>query len=141
MGVWFGGFHTINFNKGKGKAAPYASRKTFQETCSMVRDVDFHHCSYADWNDLSDMLIYCDPPYAGTSTNCYRDKDFDHMEFWKWATGMSRLNRIFVSEMSAPEDWKSIWSLSRSWNGDFKHKELIKKTEHLFVHESTEWFK
>lgn len=104
-----------------------------------VRGVEFHHCSYEDWSEVQDMLIYCDPPYKGTSSH-YSSK-FDHDNFWKWCEKMSKTNRVFVSEMAGapPEGFKPVWSIERSFLGNFVTGTVPpKKTECLFVHKSAE---
>ena len=57
--------------------------------------------------DITDSVIYCDPPYQGTTK--YKD-DFDHDEFWNWCRKMNgKGNKIYVSEYHAPDDFKCIW--------------------------------
>lgn len=54
-------------------------------------------------------VVYCDPPYAGT-TNYSRTDRLDHDKFWataeEWASNGSH---VFVSEYSAPAGWECIW--------------------------------
>lgn len=54
--------------------------------------------------DLSDTVIYCDPPYAGTTG--YRTGEFDSATAWdmyrEWA---SRGAHVYVSEYSGPEEF------------------------------------
>lgn len=57
--------------------------------------------------------VYCDPPYAETGGYGKKGKnDFDNAEFWQVVTDWSSRPgvRVFVSEYTAPEQWKSIWS-------------------------------
>ena len=54
-------------------------------------------------------LIYCDPPYAGTTK--YRFGSFDSNSFWQWCRDMSKKgNTVIVSEYNAPDDFNCIWS-------------------------------
>jgi len=80
-------------------------------------------------------LIYCDPPYAGTTG--YRGGAFDHVRFWNVVRRASDDGHlVVVSEQSAPTlDFVSVWQrgvqrkmhISDAKGG--KHK-----TEHLFVY-------
>jgi len=58
--------------------------------------------------DLHDCVVYCDPPYKGT-TKYGKGNGFDSDEFWDWARQLSKNNRVFVSEYEAPSDFHCIW--------------------------------
>lgn len=79
-------------------------------------------------------LIYCDPPYKGT-TGYNGGADFDHGEFWEHMRVWSRDNLVFVSEYRAPSDFKCIISCSKLNNlaADGAPKE---RRERVFVHET-----
>jgi DNA adenine methylase len=68
-----------------------------------------YRMDYRMWCPDERYLIYCDPPYAGT-TNYTGTDDWDPEEFWatvdKWA-GQGAL--VFVSEYEAPPGWEAIW--------------------------------
>lgn len=52
-------------------------------------------------------LIYCDPPYAGTTKYKYA---FNHVAFWKWCDEkVKEGHKVFVSEYNAPLDWICVW--------------------------------
>lgn len=52
-------------------------------------------------------IIYCDPPYEGTTK--YRD-DINHAEFWDWCRRKSKEGHIvYVSEYNAPDDFICVW--------------------------------
>lgn len=52
-------------------------------------------------------LVYCDPPYACTTSYT---KEFDHTNFWEWCRQQTRNGHIvFVSEYSAPSDFQCVW--------------------------------
>ena len=83
--------------------------------------------SYEDLEIPRNSIIYCDPPYAGTTG--YKDK-FNHDEFWKWCRDKkAEGHTIFISEYNAPKDFKCIWSqelnVSVARNG--KHKKAMEK--------------
>ena len=50
----------------------------------------------------------CDPPYQGTTG--YKTGSFDHEQFFQWCRDMRvKGNVVFVSEYSAPDDFKCVW--------------------------------
>lgn len=57
--------------------------------------------------EYNDCLIYCDPPYEGTTS--YKTGCFDHEKFWDWCREVSKTNKIFVSEYKAPSDFRCVW--------------------------------
>ena len=58
--------------------------------------------------DVTNTLIYCDPPYQGTTS--YKTAPFDHDKFFKWCRDMkAKGNVVFVSEYNAPDDFECVW--------------------------------
>lgn len=72
----------------------------------LIQGVEFIHADYRDLS-FSDSLIYCDPPYKGTSG--YKTGDFNHDEFYDWCREQAKNNIVFVSEYSAPDDFELVW--------------------------------
>ena len=106
---WFGGYAGIVHTKIGTERNYYneAVRNALSQKESIV-DVKFACGDYSTIGDkLSNALLYCDPPYADTTK--YKD-DFDHDIFWNWIRDRARNNIVLVSEYSAPEDIKCIWS-------------------------------
>lgn len=64
------------------------------------------HKDYREVEIPSGAVVYCDPPYAGTSG--YGNAAFDHEAFYGWARAVSRTHILFVSEYSMPEDFVKI---------------------------------
>ena len=87
-------------------------------------------CSYAGWKPKR-KLIYCDPPYEGTTS--YGNGEFDHAHFWQTVREWSRDNIVFVSEYRAPPDFVQVSSGSKDMGlrgADLKER----RTERLFMH-------
>jgi len=63
--------------------------------------------SYDENSDYKNCLIYCDPPYEGTTS--YKTSAFDHSKFWQWCRKMSKNNSVFISEYKAPDDFICLW--------------------------------
>ena len=73
----------------------------------LLQGVEFVNKSYVDLQIPENSLIYCDPPYEGTTK--YKD-DFNHVVFWQWCRDMaSKGHIIFISEYNAPDDFECVW--------------------------------
>ena len=85
-----------------------------------LKKVLFSSGSYTLYSNLSDYVIYCDPPYQVQSH--YYDENrkmlsFDNDEFWEWCRVMSKKNIVFVSEYKAPQDFEKIYSINSRTHG------------------------
>lgn len=77
----------------------------------------------ADYNEadvpikyMGNLLIYCDPPYEGTTGYSYLDP-FDNEKFWDKCREFSEAGHtVVVSEFNAPDDFSEVmsWPLSRN---------------------------
>lgn len=64
---------------------------------------------YRDILDLTNAVVYCDPPYANTHCRFTTSK-FDNDAFWDWCRATARTgNHIFISEFSAPSDFACLY--------------------------------
>ena len=52
-------------------------------------------------------MIYCDPPYQGTTG--YKTGAFDHDKSFNWCRDQAKNNIVFVSEYNAPDDFIEVW--------------------------------
>ena len=50
-------------------------------------------------------VVYCDPPYAGTTG--YSSGGFDHDRFYAWCEAQTV--PVFVSEFTAPDHWRVVF--------------------------------
>ena len=122
-GVFFDGY----FLHPKSRRAN--NRTDVIETSRELHDVGFFTGPYTQFGDLRGFVIYCDPPYEGTSCRYYDGKGyknrlaFDNKSFWDWCCKMSRENIVFVSEYAAPTGYEKVYGPPRS----------AKKCERLFV--------
>ena len=72
-----------------------------------ISDVVFKCSSYDALDIPANSIIYCDPPYNGTTK--YKDS-FDSDAFWQWCRDkVKEGHTVYVSEYNAPEDFKCIW--------------------------------
>lgn len=97
-----------------------------------IQGVEFICCSYKDLSGVTNSLIYCDPPYQGTTG--YKTGEFNHEEFFEWCRDMkSKGNSVFVSEYNAPDDFELVWQGEIKTNFSSQRKEATHKAvEKLF---------
>ena len=104
---WFGGYARYPGTDFLG-----GSWRSLQRKMRTLRNVHFCVASYTEYSGLEDAVIYCDPPYAGTTG--YKDTSaFDHIAFWDWCKQMAQHNTVLVSEFTVPEDTDLLWSKQR----------------------------
>lgn len=83
------------------------SKRNILKQLPKLKDVNFINGSYLDMVIPPNSLIYCDPPYEGTTD--YKD-GFDHNVFWQWCRDKANEgHKVFVSEYNAPKDFTCIW--------------------------------
>lgn len=111
FGASFGGKFENGF--ARGKAADGSPRNYWAETrrnalkqSPKIQNVKFICDSYENLN-FTNALIYCDPPYQGTSG--YKTGAFDHDKFFDWCRIQAKNNIVFVSEYNAPDDFECVW--------------------------------
>ena len=87
--------------------------------------------SYDNLDIPPNSIIYCDPPYKGT-TSYNKVDSFDHDKFWNWCD--EKINEghlVYVSEYQAPSHWKCILThIQTTTTAQAKYKQA---TEKLFV--------
>ena len=125
-GKWWGGYAA---NK---KGDNYADRgsRVLTKQAKNFNGIVFRCGSYLEMDIPPNSLIYCDPPYEGTTK--YKD-GFNHTDFWQWCRGKAKEGHtVFVSEYSAPDDFVCV--------KEIQHKTILDKNsqypriEKLFRH-------
>lgn len=112
FGASFGGKFEDGFARGKNNNG--TTRNYWKETVNnaqkqspLLQGIDFSKGSYDEYSHFENCLIYCDPPYEGTTS--YKTGNFDHTKFWDWCRKMSEKNIVFISEYKAPDDFYCVW--------------------------------
>lgn len=111
-GGWWNGYAKFNPRKNEDhiKEAYNGTMRQIR-TFKHLASTTFTFGSYDDMEIPNGSVIYCDPPYA--STKKY-ESDFDNDAFWEWCRKMGRIgNEVYISEYSAPSDFKCVWSKKR----------------------------
>ena len=111
------------------------SLKRLQSLQSLKTNIDIKVFGF-DFESLNipqNALIYCDPPYAGTTG--YNGGDFDSDRFWEWAREVSKQNLLAVSEYKAPDDFVPILEIAKTCQYSATNN-AKKALEKLFIHES-----
>ena len=105
------------------------------------KDIQWVACSY-ETHTPRNTLVYCDPPYAQTKCH-YQRSGFSTEAFWetvrKWSDP-SLGNVVVVSELSAPDDFKSIWHKEHNSspnNVPDKKRGRDVMVDHLYMHVGT----
>ena len=136
-GKWFGGWvndYKENRRLKNGRLPNYQkeSKNNILKQLPRIKDVEFIHSSYQDLEIPPNSLIYCDPPYEGTTK--YKTGDFNHTEFWGWCRKKTKEgHQVFISEYNAPDDFKCVYS--KEVNSSLTKETGSKKAnEKLFVY-------
>ena len=136
FGASFGGKFENGYARGftnKGLPRNYwcETKRNAQKQSPKLQGVKFINGSYDEYSDFEKCLIYCDPPYEGTTS--YKTGAFDHPKFWDWCRKMSKKNLVFISEYKAPDDFVCIWEGGVKTNFASQRKKATHKAiEKLF---------
>lgn len=91
---------------GKRNYSQEAKRNAIKQQ-PLLQGIQFIHGCYQDL-DVTNALIYCDPPYVNTAG--YKTGDFDSEAFFDWCRAQAaKGNVVFVSEYNAPDDFVCLW--------------------------------
>lgn len=107
---YFGGYaRSFKADKVTPRDTPNEALRNLSKQIPKIMDVEFLCSDYRDnrYVELKNAVVYCDPPYCGTTK--YSTGNFDYNSFWEWCRKMSANNYVFVSEYNAPDDFECIW--------------------------------
>ena len=129
-GKWFGGYARDHNGRNYCKNAKNSIIKQFP----YIKDVIFECKDYKILNPHN-CLIYCDPPYQGT-TKYTGVPDFDSNEFWSIMRRWSIDNDVYISEYNAPNDFISVLTIPTKTDIRDTNNKNIKRIEKLFTRDS-----
>lgn len=137
-GLYFGGFAGESKQWG-GIVRDYQiqASKNIMKQVPKMKGVVFENNSCYELVIPPKSIVYCDPPYQNTKR--YAARDFNYQEFWDWVRIIDKQgHKVFVSEYSAPDDFKVVWekvatvSLGTKSKGRCRGKQSS-KIERLFT--------
>lgn len=104
---WIGGWSRGKNSKGEPRDYVSEQHRASEKQRVLIQGVKLESCSYIELEIPDNSIIYCDPPYEGTTK--YKD-DFNHSDFWQWCRDMSNKgHQVFISEYNAPDDFECLW--------------------------------
>ena len=126
-GKWFGGYARNKTNTN------YAlqSKKSLLKDMSNLMTAQFTCQDYRDVIIPNNSIVYADPPYNNT-TGYSKDK-FNSDEFWEYMRVISKNNKVFISEQTAPNDFKCVWEKEFTRTLDVNKDNQFKVSEKLFT--------
>ena len=128
-GKWFGGY--ARGGEGRNYAANAAS--SLRKKMRGLEGVQWIAGDYRSCPIPSGAVIYCDPPYAGT-TQYGAVAPFSWSEFWAWCLAKHEAgNAIFVSEYAAPETFRATLTISTKTDIRTSANGKEQRLEKLFV--------
>lgn len=127
---WGGNFTSGYARDSQGTNFAAQTRRNLRKRLPAIKATTFRCCPYAAWPITEDAVFYCDPPYQRTTG--YATGDFDHDAFWAWVRDASETALVFVSEITAPDDFVSIWRYDTTRG--LRSKKSRKFVDQLFVH-------
>ena len=135
-GKWFGGYAGEVITKGGLRDYQKEAYANVAKQIPLIKGVRFVHSSFENLPIPDNSIIYCDPPYEGTTK--YKD-EFNHTRFWSWVRGkVEEGHTVFISEYNAPDDFICVWEkeVSSSLSANGKSGSSKKSSEKLFIHKS-----
>ena len=129
---YFGGYARSKKDKFDGEKS-YLALKNLNKQRDNLINIKFECCDFRDIKDISDYVIYCDPPYRNTTK--YKTETFPYKEFYDWCRQMSKDNIVLISEYWMPDDFECIWEKESKVNFDSNRNpndDKNKRIEKLF---------
>ena len=128
---WFDTFRRDKIGKRKYDEEAY---RNVMKQAPLLKGIIFKNCSFQDINNIKGFVIYCDPPYKGTTK--YKSDPFPYDEYYDWCREMAKNNIVLCSEYWMPDDFECIWSKETKANFDCNRKsddDKNNRVEKLFI--------
>lgn len=125
-GKWFGGYAK---NK-RGDNYALRGKNALIKQLPQMMGVELYNLDYRELPIPDGSIIYCDPPYRGTTG--YKH-GLDHEAFWDWCRYMTLIkgHRVYISEYNAPPDFRCILEIDHATLMNKNSKD--KRVEKLFI--------
>lgn len=130
---WFNGYYRYDKRDEKRDRCREAYNSAIRQSQNLS-NIDFIHGNYFDVpSTISGAVIYCDPPYVGT-TKYSVSKDFDYEKYYEWCRKMSQNNIVLMSEYIMPDDFECIWEKQTITQIDNHNTKTQPRVERLFIY-------
>ncbi|HHZ70710.1 MAG TPA: DNA adenine methylase [Methylococcaceae bacterium] len=129
---WFGGYARARKSNGWDRDVICGKNALIKQE-ALLKGVLFICSSYCELEIPDKSIIYCDPPYQGTTK--YKDS-LNYDDFWQWCRDKVKEGHdVFISEYNAPDDFVCVWQqdLKVSIAKSGKQKTAVEK---LFIHKT-----
>lgn len=124
-------YHSYSGIGSDGKDYVKASMDNIKKQLPLMNGITLDCCSYDELDIPEKSIIYCDPPYKGTSG--YGAK-FEYDKFYDWCfSKKDEGHKVYISEYSMPTEFKRIWSMDVSNSLDRFSEQREKRKECLFT--------
>lgn len=129
-GKWFGGYA---FNK-NGRNYAVEGKKSITRIFEGIKNATFICSDYKDVKIPKNAVVYCDPPYEGTTAYA-NSKNFNSEEFWQYMREIGKKHTVFISEEKAPSGFKCIWQKEVRRTLDVNKQNMPVRIEKLWVYD------
>lgn len=127
-GKWFGGFA-----RGEGRDFYNEAVRSTMKLSESMADVFWVHADYRELSYPRGAVVYFDPPYEDVTAYSHLPQ-FDHDEFWQFATDLSVHSKVLVSERFAPAGWERVLTFEAGGYSPTGQGSNHKYTDGLFVY-------
>ena len=131
-GKWFGGYGKSKKPNGEIRWHSEETKRALERDMKYLQNVKFTCLDYHDVPIPKHSVVYADPPYANTTT--YQGQKFNTYEFWEYMREISKDNQVYISELTAPDDFECIWEKPFTRTLDRNKENQFKVTEKLFTY-------
>ena len=135
---YFGGFARRYNKDGSLFDVPRQAINSLRKQSKLdgFKSVKFLHMDFRNLpkDKIKGYVIYCDPPYRGTTK--YKTDDFPYEEFYQWCRDMSKDNTVLISEYNMPDDFECIWEkeLKTTLGSGVNKNSDRSRVERLFIY-------
>lgn len=131
-GKWFEGYGRSKKPNGEIRWHSEESKRALLRDIKILQNAEFTCLDYHDVPIPKQSVVYADPPYNNTTG--YGGKKFDSESFWEYMREISKDNQVFISELTAPDDFECIWEKPFTRTLDRNKENQFKVTEKLFTY-------
>lgn len=125
---YFGGF--AGHYKKNGRDRTSEMIRNIIKQAPNLQNIEFNCSSFEDIVVPKGSVIYCDPPYKGTTK--YKTEQFPYERFYSWCKEQAKDNIVLISEYNMPDDFECIWEHEITITLEANRKNGTKKVEKLF---------